>query len=205
LSYIMTWFAMIIFGLSLFRFKIKDFLLPTIVSATALTQLSTVVQIMKHSYLMPILFPVFLCICLVIFFKIRIFQSLVIGISTFFVTVVVEVALNYFLAYFSVYEETLTYMLIGSCLISSVLLTSSYLFYKHRFGFTFLSKNNHTSTNIRKNSKTVITLTVIYLIFAPSSFFFSYLRDFLLVFSVIIICLLGYLLRAQIVKEMTEY
>jgi hypothetical protein len=187
IGYLIVWFSMMVYGLSVFRIKIRPNLYPILISVFILTQLATVIQIEKKTFLIPILFPILFCLCYWYFLKIKPLYSTVIGITSYLTSILVEVIYNYLVGFLSIYEETLPYMLIGSIVLSWIMLTLSYILTKNRIGFSFITISTFKVISSKERTKFKIIILVCMALLAPCSLFYSLLRNYLLIFMTFII------------------
>lgn len=195
LSYIFTWSSMYIFGLTLFRFKIRFYSIQILFSVVILTNISTFLQVERNSFLIPIALPICCCLTYWLIFRFRLFNSILIGLSIYLIGIPIEIIANYILSLFGIFQETLTYVLITCSWIALVFFTLSYFSHKYRLGFSFISKNQKQDETSYKNPKLIFLFFIGFVCIMPGFFIFEYLRGLLLPINILILIILFVMVR----------
>ncbi|UQZ82893.1 hypothetical protein SK3146_02053 [Paenibacillus konkukensis] len=195
LIYLFYWPSALLLCLTSFRFKIRYYTRQIVLSTLVMTQCSVLLQSFKAEFLMSLIHPICLLMCIVFFFRLRFAHSLLIAAITFCFNIVLESTLNFFLAnfdYIKFVEISRNDYMIQGFILAFTNYVLAFLLHKLRVGFSFIS-SNHTNYKVEAFPRKLIFTTVagcIIMTFTSFSIYF-FAKLIMLIISITFFVLIG--------------
>ncbi|SFL24974.1 hypothetical protein SAMN03159341_104248 [Paenibacillus sp. 1_12] len=179
LVHFLVWPTFFMLALALFRIRIKNYVVPIVVSTCILAPTAAILQHSELLFLITVIQPLVFLICLIVVFNFKFFHSLIMASLAYIYNIFVEFSYNLVVVQFN-YEDFLRisqdeYIMQG-LFMSFINGLTVYIFTKTRWGFTFISPG---MTKLRSEATTVqnkLYLSAsIFIIFLSMNGFFIYL------------------------------
>lgn len=141
MSFIIFWPAYFTFGLTLFRQKIKVQLRNIMLASFLMSQVTLIVQTLPIQHFIAVIQPIFCCLCLILFFRIKIIHALTMTLVTYIFGSLIETGINGLLSGFrlerlvQLFHDTIFFPAITMSIIYYIV---SFILYKSRWGFSFI-------------------------------------------------------------------
>ncbi|UQZ82892.1 hypothetical protein SK3146_02052 [Paenibacillus konkukensis] len=138
---------MLLLALTIFRCKPRNYVGQIIFSTIMLAQISILIQSFELVYLLSVIQPACMFLCLCLFFRLRVTQSLLMVVIVCGFNIVIESPITLLLSKFN-YDEFVemskNVSVMSAVLLCLVNFSLSYLLSKFRIGFSFFSANRYT-------------------------------------------------------------
>jgi hypothetical protein len=199
LTYLVFWPSLLIFGLKLFRFRLKPFV-PHIAFATLLlSQLSYLLQTTNLMYMMAIIQFLALWLAFWLILRIQVQYALLMALFSFITETITEIVVNSLVPATSiaeVTEENMVRFFLSGVFICLFPLAYTMILHATRLGFSFIPQSKkpkriHFTGNFWVNAAIVTAIVIFFL----GSFIFFFYPWALILEMIVLIILLSVLLR----------
>ncbi|WP_240418933.1 hypothetical protein [Paenibacillus periandrae] len=205
----LVWPSLFILSLVIFRMRLRSYLIPIAAGTFVMVNVGALLQSWKIVYLITIIQPLFFLLCLLIFFKVRFLQSiLMIGI-TFGYGLFIEFSYNAIIVQFD-FTEFLTvtqneYVVQGAWVAAFNILLA-YIMVKFRWGFTFISsryaiQKPKTAEVLSKLHFSAMTGIICLSLVSLSIFFWN---EMFFVIAIAVVTLLAFVLHYSYKSELMD-
>ncbi|UQZ82891.1 hypothetical protein SK3146_02051 [Paenibacillus konkukensis] len=204
--YLVYWPSVLVLALTLFRCKPRNYIGQIIFSTIMLAQVSILIQSFGFIYLLSIVQPICMFLCLCLFFRLRMIQALLMVVIGFGFNIVIESPMTLMLSKFNydafvqMSKSVSVLPAILLCLINCCL---AYLLSKFRIGFSFISANRF-HRQARYPAKFYWMILAGFLLIGFTSFSIMFLEKIIMLSIFITLFTIGSILHFSYMRETAD-
>lgn len=205
--YLLLWLSLFIFGLALFRLKLRNYAGQCILSIVLLTQISVLIQMYNQIYLLSIIQPLCLLLCLCFFFRIKLFHSILMVILAFGFNIIIESPVNLLLSkfdYSDFVEMSKNFYILPSIVICIINLSLSFLLNKFRIGFTFISSQRLYEGSSQYQKKLLWLALIGFVLIGITSLTIVYFEKIIMLSITLSLFIVGIIFHLSYLKEIVD-
>jgi hypothetical protein len=205
-TFFLTWISILALCLTLFRFKTRRYASQIMFTSFTLTQVSLMLHAYKLDYMMAIVQPVCLLVCISLIIRIKFVHSMMIVMIIYGFNVVFETLIVSLLSYFfKVNFDAMPYSLIIGVLLVLFNLTLVWILHSFRIGFSFVQPFFKQGFRFKGDSRKFLLFLICSFISLGLSSYSFYFHQFLILYvNLAILILVGILLRVSYQRELAD-
>jgi hypothetical protein len=206
ITYFITWISLLAFCLTLFRFKTRKYISQIVYISFSLTQVSVLLQVYKFHYLLAVIQPVCLLVCVWMIIRIKFVHSMMIVAIIYGFNLIMETVITITLRYFfKVNFEDMPFLLIIGGLIVLFNLTIVWILHSFRIGFSFVQPHYKQGFNFNGDGRKFLLLLICSFILMGLSSYTSYFHKSLMNYvNIAILILVGIIIRISYQRELAD-
>lgn len=197
--------SLISFGLVLFRFKLRAYLIQICFTAFVVANVCYLLQVYQIDYLTAVIQPVIILFGYWLLFKIRFLYSLIIVVILYSVNGLYEYLYQSILSSVGITLNFDQNFLVFGTMITIINFIVISLLKKFRIGFSFIPANKREGYKFKGNSKNVYILCILTLLsICLAGFSLFFINSFALIAHCIVLLMLGVILGISYIQEVRD-
>jgi hypothetical protein len=206
ISYFISWISLLAFCLTLLRFKTRRYTSQIVFISFTLTQVSVLIQVYKFNYLMAVIQPVCLFVCVWLIIRIKFVHSMMIVIIIYGFNSIMETVITFTLRYFfTINFEEMPFLLIIGGLLILFNLTIVWILHSFRIGFSFVQSHYKQGFKFKGDSRKFLLLLVCsFILLGLSSYTFYFHTSLINYVQLAILILVGIIIRVSYQRELAD-
>lgn len=205
ITFIGLWPSICVLTLMTFRQRIKPVIFNIILTSFLMAQITLLLQLLPIKFAITILQPIAFTLCLRYILKYRFFHSIIMSIISFFFNIIAEVTFYLISSKFN-FERFIMIsqeaVILPSTYLTIINYLVSYILFRLRLGFTFITVRNAKGLNHRFSKRSYYILGFSYISIFPLCLWLYHWNNWILISLVFISFLFLGLIQFFYQKEM---